>query len=213
LGRFENFWSSEPTSVVHLVEPNDILETMTYAFTNPTTADLVDTVEEWPGVTTFQASLVGGQPTVTRPKHFFRDDGSMPEVVSLPIHRPNGFEQLDGKAWASLLEDRVRSREGAAREHRKAKGIAVLGRERILRQNPFECPESHAPRFQMSPRVAAKSKWARIQALLRNRGFIGKHRAAFLQHLAGVARVLFPFGTPRWTPQIRPVVDTSKPAS
>jgi putative heme iron utilization protein len=25
---------------------------MTYAFTNPTAADLVDTVEEWPGVTT-----------------------------------------------------------------------------------------------------------------------------------------------------------------
>jgi putative transposase len=49
LGRFENFWSSEPTSVVRLVEANDILDKMTYAFTNPTAADLVDTVEEWPG--------------------------------------------------------------------------------------------------------------------------------------------------------------------
>jgi putative transposase len=195
LGRFENFWSSEPTSVVHLVEANDILEKMTYAFTNPATADLVDTVEEWPGVTTFKATLAGGVLTATRPKHFFRDDGSMPEVVSLPIHRPHGFEQLDGYAWASLLEERVRSREAVERERRKAKGIAVLGRESILRQNPFECPESHAPRFQMSPRVAGKSKWARIEALLRNRGFLEKYRAAFLQHLAGVANVLFPFGT------------------
>jgi putative transposase len=195
LGRFENFWSSEPTSVVHLVEANDILEKMTYAFTNPTTADLVDTIEEWPGVTTFKATLAGGALTATRPKHFFRDDGSMPEVVSLPMRRPHGFEQLDGNAWANLLEERVRSREAAARERRKAEGKAVLGRERILRQNPFECPESHAPRFQVSPRVAAKSKWARIEALLRNRGFIEKYRAAFLQHLAGVANVLFPFGT------------------
>jgi hypothetical protein len=178
-----------------LVEANDILEKMTYAFTNPTTADLVDTVEEWPGVTTLRATLSGGALTATRPKHFFRDDGSMPEVVSLPIHRPHGFEQLDGNAWANLLEERVRSREAVARERRKAEGIAVLGRERILRQNPFECPESHAPRFQMSPRVAGKSKWARIEALLRNRGFIEKYRAAFLQHLAGVANVLFPFGT------------------
>ncbi len=39
LGRYEGFWSSEPTSVVHLVEPNDILDKMTYAFTNPTAAD------------------------------------------------------------------------------------------------------------------------------------------------------------------------------
>jgi hypothetical protein len=50
---------------------------MTYAFTNPTAADLVDTVEEWPGVTTFQATISGGHITATRPKHFFRDDGDM----------------------------------------------------------------------------------------------------------------------------------------
>jgi REP element-mobilizing transposase RayT len=80
LGRFEGFWSSEPTSVVHLVEPNDILDKMTYAFTNPAAADLVDTVEEWPGVTTFQATITGGHITATRPKHFFRDDGDSRQV-------------------------------------------------------------------------------------------------------------------------------------
>ena len=53
LGRFEGFWSSEPTSVVHLVEPNDVLDKMTYAFTNPAAADLVDTIEDWPGVASF----------------------------------------------------------------------------------------------------------------------------------------------------------------
>jgi putative transposase len=47
----------------------------------------------------------------------------------------------------------------------------------------------------MSPRVAAKNKWARIEALLRNRGFIDRYRDAFLGHIAGLANVLFPFGT------------------
>jgi putative transposase len=47
----------------------------------------------------------------------------------------------------------------------------------------------------MSPRVAAKNKWARIEALLRNRGFIEKYRDAFLGHMAGLANVVFPFGT------------------
>ena len=195
LGRFENFWSSEPTSVVHLVEPDDILSKMTYAFTNPTAADLVDTIEDWPGVSTFQATLSGGHITATRPKHFFRDDSGMPEVVSLPIVRPHGFEDLTQTEWTCLVSERVRAKEAEHRQRRAAMGITVLGRTKILEQNPFHCPESHAPRFQMSPRVAAQNKWARIEALQRNRGFIEKYRDAFLRHIDGLANVLFPFGT------------------
>jgi hypothetical protein len=47
----------------------------------------------------------------------------------------------------------------------------------------------------MSPRVAARNKWARIETLLRNRDFIEKYRDAFLRHMDGLANVLFPFGT------------------
>jgi putative transposase len=195
LGRFEGFWSSEPTSVVHLVEPSDILDKMTYAFTNPAAADLVDTVEEWPGVTTFQATISDGHITASRPKRFFRNDGDMPEVVTLTIARPGGFQDLRQDEWASLVTERVRAKEADHRHRRAAKGITVLGRIRILAQNPFHCPESHAPRFQMSPRVAAKSKWARIETLLRNRGFVEKYRDAFLGHVAGLAGIVFPFGT------------------
>ena len=195
LGRFEGFWSSEPTSVVHLVEPNDILDKMTYAFTNPTAADLVDTVEEWPGVTTFQATVSGSHITAARPKYFFREDGDMPEIVSLDIARPHGFEDLGQHEWASLVTERVRAKETDHRSRRTAEGITVLGRPRILAQNPFHCPPGHAQRFQMSPRVAAKNKWARIEAILRNRGFIEKYRDALRGHLARLANVVFPFGT------------------
>jgi REP element-mobilizing transposase RayT len=195
LGRYENFWSSEPTSVVRLVEANDILDKMTYAFTNPTAADLVDTVEEWPGVTTFTATLSGGHITATRPKHFFRDNSGMPEVVSLPMARPHGFEDLGQSEWANLVTDRVRAKEADHRQRRAAQGITVLGQDGILRQDPFACPSGYAPRFQMSPKVAAKNKWARIEALLRNHVFIEKYRDAFLHHVAGIANVVFPFGT------------------
>jgi REP element-mobilizing transposase RayT len=195
LGRFENFWSSEPTSVVRLVEPDDILSKMIYAFTNPAAADLVNTLEEWPGVATFQATLSGGHITATRPKHFFRDDGDMPEAVSLTIARPHGFESLGQSEWAHLVTQRIRNKEAEHRQRRADKGITVLGRTRILAQNPFHCPESHASRFQLNPRVAARSKWARIEALLRNRAFIERYRDAFRNHIAGLANVLFPFGT------------------
>ena len=195
LGRFENFWSSEPTSVVRLVEPNDVLDKMIYAFTNPAAADLVNTIEEWPGVTTFQAVLSGGHLTASRPKYFFRDDSGMPEVVSLDLARPHGFEHFGQNEWATLVTERVRDKEAVHRQRRAAKGITVLGRARILEQNPFHCPEGHAPQFQMSPRVAAKNKWASIEALMRNREFIGRYRDAFRAHMAGLAGVLFPFGT------------------
>jgi hypothetical protein len=168
---------------------------MIYAFTNPAAADLVNTLEEWPGVATFQATLSGGHITATRPKHFFRDDGDMPEAVSLTIARPHGFESLGQSEWAHLVTQRIRNKEAEHRQRRADKGITVLGRTRILAQNPFHCPESHASRFQLNPRVAAKSKWARIEALLRNRAFIERYRDAFRNHIAGLANVLFPFGT------------------
>jgi len=195
LGRFEGFWSCEPTSVVHLVEPNDILAKMTYAFTNPSAADLVDAVEEWPGVSTFQATLSGGHITATRPKHFFRNDGDMPEVVSMPIARPRGFRDLGQSEWADLVSERVRAAEADHRQRRAVKGVSVLGRARILRQDPFHGPENHAPHFHLNPRVAARSKWARIESLLRNRGFYERYRDAFLGHMAGLANIVFPFGT------------------
>jgi len=195
LGRFENFWSSEPTSVVRLVEPKDILDKMTYAFTNPAAADLVDTIEEWPGVATFQATISGGHITATRPKHFFRDDGGMPEAVSLKIARPHGFEAIGQSEWAHLVTQSVRSKEAEHRQRRADKGITIIGRHRVLGQSPFHCPEGHAPRFQMNPGVAAKSKWTRIEAILRNRAFIQRYRDAFRNHMAGVANVLFPAGT------------------
>jgi hypothetical protein len=84
---------------------------MTCAFTNPTAADLVDTVEEWPGVTTFAATVAGGQRTATRPKHFFHSDGDRPEVVSIAIVRPHGFQDLGQSEWASLVTLRVRAKE------------------------------------------------------------------------------------------------------
>jgi hypothetical protein len=44
-------------------------------------------------VSTLQATFTDGEMTATRPAHFFRDDGDMPETVTLKIHRPNTFSE------------------------------------------------------------------------------------------------------------------------
>jgi putative transposase len=195
LSRFENFWSSEPTSVVRLLEPDDVLDKMVYAYSNPPVADLVETSEEWPGVSTLQATFTDGEMTATRPAHFFRDDGDMPETVTLKIHRPRAFAHLTREEWAEKVRDLVQAKEAAARERRHREGKRVLGVARILAQNPFSRPKSHAPHFKMNPRLAAKNKWARIETLLRNRSFQEKYRDAIKRHLSGITNVLFPFGT------------------
>ncbi len=147
-----------------------------------------------PSRATFDATLSGGCVTAT-PKHFFRDDGGMPDVINLRMARPHGFEKLEPSEWSKLITERLRAKEADHRQRRAVQGITVLGRERVLRQKPSDCPSRLAPRFQMSPQVAAKNKWARIEALLRNRGFIERCRAAFLAHVSGLADVLFPYGS------------------
>jgi REP element-mobilizing transposase RayT len=195
LGRFENFWSSEPTSVVRLLKPEDILDKLVYAYSNPPVADLVETADEWPGVSTLQATFTDGELTATRPAHFFRNDGDMPETVTLKIHRPRAFAHLTQEEWAEKVRASVQAKEVEARERRLEQGKKVLGVERILAQDPFRCPKSHAPHFKLNPRLAAKSKWARIEALRRNRSFLEKYRDAIKRHLEGVTSVRFPFGT------------------
>jgi putative transposase len=195
LGRFENFWSSDPTSVVRLVEPSDVLDKMVYAYTNPAAADLVDTAEEWPGVSTFQAARTTGHLVATRPKFFFRSDGNLPEVVTIPIARPHGFADQTQAEWNELVANRVRAVEAEHRERRRAAGKSVLGREAILRQDPFDSPKSPEPHFRISPRVAAKAKWPRIEAIGRSKAFVEKYRSAIKNWMAGVADVVFPYGT------------------
>ena len=46
----------------------------------------------------------------------------------------------------------------------------------------------------LSPRVACRNKWARIEALQRNQAFLDQYRGARADHLAG-RDALFPPGT------------------
>jgi REP element-mobilizing transposase RayT len=194
-GRFENFWSSEHASVVRLVEPNDILEKMIYALTNPVKDPLVERVWEWPGVNSYSATVDGVTLTATRPAHFFREDGSMPEVATLTISRPQGFEKMSEGDFAALIKMRVTAEEKSAAANRREQGIRVLGRERILNQDWRARPKSAEPHFNLSPRVAAKNKWARIEALARNTAFLATYLDARDRFAKGARDVVFPAGT------------------
>lgn len=194
-GRWENFWSSEQTSVVRLVDPEDILEKLVYSLCNPVESGLVERARQWPGVSSFRATTEGQVLCAKRPEHFFRPDGPMPETASLRFARPEGFHELSGPSWGRLVEERVARKESEFRRARAEKGVRAMGARRVQRQNWWSRPKSPAPKRTLSPRVAARNKWRRIETLLGNRHFFQAYRAAWAALKAGTSGVLFPVGT------------------
>jgi putative transposase len=194
-GRWENFWSSEQTSVVRLVEPEDVLNKMTYALTNPVKDALVERAHHWPGVSSLGATLGGPALAARRPEHFFREDGPMPEAVSLPLIRPPGFDHLGAGQFAALVKEQVHQVEKTVLAQRRRTGGRVVGRRAILAQRCTDRPDSREPRRELNPRVAARSKWSRIEALRRNKTFQAAYQAARAALVSGIRDILFPAGT------------------
>jgi putative transposase len=191
-GRWENFWASGQTSVVQLVNREDVLRKVAYTATNPVKDQLVERIEHWPGINGYRALMTGEMLTAERPRHFFRADGPMPARVTMQVEFPE--ELGDSAVLAAELEMMVREIEQKAVTARLRIGGRVFGRAEILRQSWKDSPETVVSRRQMSPRIAARSTWARIEALAQNRIFVRAYAEARALWLAGVDTV-FPAGT------------------
>jgi hypothetical protein len=99
--------------------------------------------------------------------------------------------------------DRVETEAAAAR---RAARTTVLGRRRILAQRWFDKPSDAEPRRQLSPNVACRDKWLRIERLQLNKRFQDIYRAARHAFRAGL-EAIFPYGT--WLMRFRAPVQVS----
>jgi putative transposase len=90
-GRWENVWASEQVCVVKLADPDAVMDKLVYTAANPVQDHLVDRVHHWPGVNGLAALLAGRPLRATRPLHFFRADGPMPDAVELRLTIPPGL--------------------------------------------------------------------------------------------------------------------------
>jgi putative transposase len=194
LGRWEGFWSSEASySAVKHGDEDDVIRKMAYVLANPVAAGLVRVGREWPGLRTAPEQLGVAKFVAQRPKVFFRADGDMPAIAELTLSVPEGF------AAPQDFQQRVRDAvEALEDEHRRANEKAqrgFLGRARVLAQKPFVRPASGEPRRQLSPRVAARDKWKRVEALCRLKEFLSTYRTAWSERRAGALDVVFPAGT------------------
>jgi hypothetical protein len=195
-GRWEAFWcATEQTSAVELVDPDAVVDKAVYAIVNPVKDFIVDRVHHWPGPDALTAIVEGVPLVASKPGRFFRPDGELPDTVSLPFVRPPGLEHLSQHEYAELLRARVVQAEAQARAERIGRGIRVLGRKAVLRQHWNDRPASREPRRQLSPRLACRDKWRRIESLQRNKRWLHAYRAARARWLAGEPEVAFPPGT------------------
>jgi len=149
---------------------------------------------DWPGASSRRQNLPGTSIVARKPRHFFTS-AELPDELELPLARPPGYEHLSQGDFAALLRERISDVERAAAAERAETGRSVLGRKTVLRQSFHDSPASFEPRRAMSPRIAGKNKWARIEALQRMKDWLAAYRDSWLRFASGVRDVLFPAGT------------------
>ena len=188
IGHWEDFWDARPYSAVSLLSPADVVDKTAYALANPVAAGLVRSARNWPGLWSDPDSFGSGPRLLQRPKHFFDPDGSLPETASLELKPPPCF--VSAAAFRDQVLPALAEREADA-VRRTTRFLGIL---KVLAQRPFDRPRSREPRRGLSPRVACRDKWRRIEALGRLVGFLRDYRDALLSWRSDRS-VLFPAGT------------------
>jgi REP element-mobilizing transposase RayT len=192
LGRWEAFWAPNTYSAVKLESPGDVVEKTAYVLANPVAAGLVAAGSAWPGLWSAPESI-GAEPLrARRPRHFFDPKGGLPEVIALPLEVPPGFDSAE--QFRDEVVRALEARENEERSRRRGRG-GFLGVARVLAQRPTGRPAPGEPRRNLSPRVAARDKWKRIEALGRLVEFLRSYRTAWAARCAGEPDVVFPCGT------------------
>lgn len=192
LGRWEHFWASDTYSAVSLIAPADVVAKAAYVLANPVAAGLVSTGSAWPGLWSAPERIGGAAYAVERPKHFFAQEGTLPGRATLQLTVPRGLGSAE--QFREQLATALEALENAARAEHGPRG-GFLGVGRVLRQKPFARPRPGEPRRGLSPRVAGRDKWKRIEALQALAGFRRAYRAALAAWRARTAGVVFPRGT------------------
>jgi hypothetical protein len=156
-------------------------------------ARLVRYAREWPGPWSAPERFGDAELVVTRPAHFFSATGSMPERAGLALSVPPGFASAE--KFRELVGEALALEEQRARDETGSSGSRFLGVARVFAQHPLARPAASEPRRRLNPRVAARDKWKRIEALARVTAFIDRYRAALGAWRGGDLTTIFPAGT------------------
>jgi REP element-mobilizing transposase RayT len=194
IGRFEGFWAKDTGySAVVPLERADVVAKCAYVLANPVAAGLVRTGRDWPGLRLAALEAEATKVVARRPAHFFSKKGHMPAEIELELTSPPQFPSA--AEFGSLLTEEVAQLEEQHRREFDDAGRKFLGVARVLAQNPFARPAVRAARFRLNPRLAARDKWKRVEAIGKLKTFLQQYRDAWRARRRGIEGVLFPAGT------------------
>jgi hypothetical protein len=120
------------------------------------------------------------------------DVGEMPDALDLAPTIPP--ERGPAATMLTELRDRVRTIELDRAAERQRTGGRILGRRGVLTQAWRDQPGTREPRRNLRPRLATPNKWARIEAMMRDRAFVVEYADARARWRERAA-VVFPPGT------------------
>ena len=192
-GRWESLWAAEPCNVVRLVTDEDIEDKIAYVVANPIAAGLVKQPEQWPGV------LAWGERSqqVTRPRSYFREEGTCPDALLLSVQRPRSItgRAIELREWKERVAKAIALK--VAEAHRKVSeaGREFLGRAGVLATSFVQRAQTYEARFGVIPTFAAKARSVREELGRVEAYFRKRYRMAFEQWREGARDVLFPVGT------------------
>lgn len=186
------FWEREPFSGRYLPTDEDLMERCIYVLTNPCSANLVERASEWKGATSLQLEYGQGI-RVARPAGFFGDD--MPEHLTLELVRPQLRLDLDDSQLRREIRRRVREREQALTDKRRAEGKTVMGMSHVGRQSIHDHPDSPGPRSVGETRSRPPGGWSLVGLGQQSRAWIVQYRDALARWIDDVRNEVFPVGT------------------
>jgi REP element-mobilizing transposase RayT len=188
IGRFEGFWAKDGSySAVEPIDPSDVVGKIAYVLANPVAAGLVRRGAQWPGLWTAPEQIGTTTLTAHKPKVFFDPKSYLPATAELELTVPPHFPSA--AEFRAVVSTELQALEA------KEQGRRFLGVARVLAQSPFARPAPGEPRFALNPRIAARDKWRRIEAIQRLKTFVEEYRQAWAARLSGATTVLFPAGT------------------
>ena len=138
---------------------------------------------------------IGETITVKRPGGFFRADGPTPAEVTFTFEKPPGFDAYTDREFDQYLRHEVAEEQHRLNRERRKRGLRVLGRAHVLKQNPFGSPKTPAPRRQLNPLVASKCLKRRRYLLRRIFDFREEYRECLRRLWQAARDVIFPYGT------------------
>jgi putative transposase len=200
-GRWENFWAAEEVCITRLCGREAVIDKLVYAAINPVKDFLVERSVQWPGVNGY-VNLLNGKPLrARRPRHYFSEDGVMPETVEMSLVIPR--ELGEHESVVAEIRARVEAVEQEMFDQRMKTGKRILGRRGVLDQSWRDAPKTVAPRRNLRPRFAGRTEH-RVPALLAYKAFLAMYRQALLAWRQR-AEAVFPVGT-YWLARFAPVM-------